>query len=249
MSISWKGVLLAIPIGFQHVILKNRGEHYVIGRPTTTVNNLLFGTMYIEHVGTMSVKNYSNGMICPVEFSAAGWGNAGRHEVVGKVWLDEAAKKSGATPLATLRGKWSESISSKKDGENSERQLWQASPNPVKYDWQYFFTSFAMQLNYMPEDLKQNLPRSDSRFRTDQRALEEGNFELAAAEKHRLEEKQRAARKFRAENPGNDFKPKYFKKIVDPDSKESYYAYGIDDCRDYWLDRKNQDFAHMEDLY
>ena len=110
--------------------------------------------MYIEHVGTMSVKNYSNGMICPVEFSAAGWGNAGRHEVVGKVWLDEAAKKSGASPLATLRGKWSESISSKKEGENSERQLWQASPNPVKYDWQYFFTSFAMQLNYMPDDLK-----------------------------------------------------------------------------------------------
>jgi hypothetical protein len=77
--------------------------------------------MYIEHVGTMSVKNHSNGMICPVEFSAAGWGNAGRHEVVGKVWLDEAAKKSGASPLATLRGKWSESISSKKEGENSER--------------------------------------------------------------------------------------------------------------------------------
>lgn len=58
MSISWRGVLLAIPIGFQHVTLKNRNEHYVIGRPTTTVNNLLFGTMYIEHVGTMSVKNY-----------------------------------------------------------------------------------------------------------------------------------------------------------------------------------------------
>ena len=56
--------------------------------------------MYIEHVGTMSVKNYSNGMICPVEFSAAGWGNAGRHEVVGKVWLDEAAKKSHAAPVA-----------------------------------------------------------------------------------------------------------------------------------------------------
>lgn len=83
MNISWKGQLLAIPIGFQHVILKSRNEHYVIGRPTTTVNNLLFGNMYIEHVGTMTVKNYSNGMICPVEFSPAGWGNAGRHEVNG----------------------------------------------------------------------------------------------------------------------------------------------------------------------
>lgn len=106
-----------------------------------------------------------------------------------------------------------------------------------------------MQLNNLPKNLQSKLPRSDSRLRTDQRALEMGKFDLAASEKHRLEEKQRAARKFRAENPGNDFKPKYFKKIVDPDSKEGYYAYGIDDCRDYWLDRKNQDFAHMEDLY
>ena len=33
---------------------------------------------------------------------------------------------------------------------------------------------------------------------------------MAASEKHRLEEKQRAARKEREENPGHDFEPKYF---------------------------------------
>lgn len=74
--------------------------------------------------------------------------------------------------------------------------------------------------------MKQHLPRSDSRFRPDLRALEENEIDLATTEKHRLEEKQRAARKYRAENPGNDFEPKYFKKVTDPDSKEEYYAYG-----------------------
>lgn len=59
--------------------------------------------------------------------------------------------------------------------------------------------------------MKAILPRSDSRLRPDQRALEENNIELATTEKLRLEEKQRAARKWREENPGNDFKPKYFK--------------------------------------
>lgn len=249
MSISWKGILLAIPIGFQHVVLKSRDEHYVISRPTTTVNNLLFGTMYIEHVGTMNVKNYNNGMICPVEFSAAGWGNVGRHEVHGQVWANEDAKKKGGKPLANMRGKWSESISTDLESKKGEKLLWKCTQNPEKYDWQYFFTNFAMQLNNLPEDLKKRLPISDSRLRPDQRALENGEYDLAASEKHRLEEKQRAARKFRAENPGNDFKPKYFKKIVDPDSKEAYYAYGIEDCRDYWQDRKNKDFGHMEDLY
>ena len=80
--------------------------------------------------------------------------------------------------------------------------------------------------------------------------MEENNIELATTEKHRLEEKQRAARKWRAENPGNDFMPKYFKKVTDPDSKEDYYAYGPDHgMRDYWRDRQIGEFGHMEDLY
>lgn len=62
-----------------------------------------------------------------------------------------------------------------------------------------------MNLNNLPEKMKAKLPRSDSRLRTDQRALENGDFDLATIEKHRLEEKQRYARKWRAEHPGNDF--------------------------------------------
>lgn len=102
MGISWSGTLKAVPIGFQHVVLKKRNEHYLIGRPVTTVNNLLFGTMYIEHVGTMTVKNVANGMQCMNEFTAKGWGDAGKHEVKGKVTEKEGSSKS----LATLSGTW-----------------------------------------------------------------------------------------------------------------------------------------------
>lgn len=80
MSISWTGTLQAIPIGYQHVVLKSRNEHYLIGRPVTTVNNLILGNMYIEHVGIMTVKNCSTGMICPIEFKAVGmWSNSDKH--------------------------------------------------------------------------------------------------------------------------------------------------------------------------
>lgn len=133
---------------------------------------------------------------------------------------------------------------------SKEELLWNSNGNPEHYDWQYFFTNFTMKLNHLPEKMKAKLPRSDSRFRTDQRALEENDIELATSEKHRLEEKQRAARKWRSETPGHDFAPKYFKKVMDPDSKEEYYAYGPKHgCRDYWQDRAKGDFAHMEDLY
>ena len=56
------------------------------------------------------------------------------------------------------------------------------------------------------------LPPTDSRFRPDQRALENGEFHLAASEKHRLEEKQREARKILAKK-NLHYEAKYFKKI------------------------------------
>ena len=48
---------------------------------------------------------------------------------------------------------------------------------------------FTLQLNYMTEELSQSLPPTDSRRRPDQRALEVGDFKLASAQKHLLEER------------------------------------------------------------
>jgi hypothetical protein len=52
------GCIKAQPIGLQHVYLKSTGEHFTIDRPVSHVKNLVFGTMYIEHVGEMTVRNY-----------------------------------------------------------------------------------------------------------------------------------------------------------------------------------------------
>ena len=46
-----------------------------------------------------------------------------------------------------------------------------------------------MQLNYLSDNLKGKLPRTDARLRPDLRAIENQDLEVAAAEKHRLEEK------------------------------------------------------------
>jgi hypothetical protein len=53
----------------------------------------------------------------------------------------------------------------------------------------YYFTNFTLQLNYLPTNLKAHLPPTDSRFRPDQRFLENGDLVNAAAEKLRLEDK------------------------------------------------------------
>lgn len=108
-----------------------------------------------------------------------------------------------------------------------------------------YFTFFTLQLNHLPENLKNKIAHTDSRFRPDQRALENGELKLAADEKHRLEEKQRKMRKEREDN-GIKYEPKYFFEATDSDTGEKIYKYGK---RDYWEDRKKQNFSHLEDLF
>lgn len=81
---------------------------------------------------------------------------------------------------------------------------------PANYKYNYYMSYFSLSLNNLTEELNQLLPPTDSRRRPDQRALEEGNYKLAAAEKHRLEEKQRATRK-RKELVNEPHRPSYFK--------------------------------------
>ena len=79
-----------------------------------------------------------------------------------------------------------------------------------------------------------NLAPTDSRFRPDQRALEEGNFKLAASEKHRLEEKQRAARKARG---SVEWIPRYFTQSPDQGNEIIYKM-----SRNYWQDKLNKNW-------
>lgn len=75
--------------------------------------------------------------------------------------------------------------------------LWEAESRPANTAEYYQFTNFAMSLNQLEDHMKQ--PRAlcptDSRLRPDIRKLEQGDLDGAAAEKTRLEEKQRETRK------------------------------------------------------
>lgn len=68
-------------------------------------------------------------------------------------------------------------------------------PLPENFERYYNFTKISLNLNNLTPDLLLKLPPTDARFRTDQRAYEYGDLDLAASEKHRLEENQRARRK------------------------------------------------------
>lgn len=74
------------------------------------------------------------------------------------------------------------------------------SPYPENWDYMYGMTQFMLQLNYLPKQMRTVIPPTDTRWRPDQRALENGDMKLAVFEKNRLEEKQRDVRKYMEKN-------------------------------------------------
>jgi hypothetical protein len=214
--------------------------------------------MYLEQVGIMKIKNATTGAYSELAFKAEGWGGRNKHDVMGYIYENEdACKKKKSSNSYYLQGKYSQYVNVWKtddkgnhpDPSDSEPdiKLWVPNPMPDRFEHQYFFTHFAISLNNLPDKLARMLPHSDSRFRPDLRAYEEGKMEEAATEKFRLEEKQRAARKLRELGKIPEFESKYFTKELDENLGIEYYVYGKK--RDYWRDRRRHDFSHMEDIY
>lgn len=174
----------------------------------------MMGTKYLEHCGKMNIDNISSGTRCVLDFKESGyWGPS--NVVTGTVF-----SPSGET-CALLEGKWDEQMARKLDSSHLH-VLWRISPflrNAPEY---YGFTSFGITLNEVTPDLLGKLPPTDSRFRPDVRALEEGNLDLAEEEKARVEEMQRERRR-----AGTERRPRWFKQSGD----EWLYAGG------YWEQR------------
>lgn len=70
-----------------------------------------------------------------------------------------------------------------------KESVWKKNPYPEEWEHMYGMTYHQLQFNYLPPELIPALPPTDTRFRPDQRALENGDFKLAESEKHLVEEK------------------------------------------------------------
>jgi len=158
-------------------------EHYSIERVNSSVNNLIFGEMYVEHSGTMTVRNKSLNEVCFVDFKKRGWGNKGAFEVEGFAYNQNNMKEK----KGRISGKWTESLAIRiyngTEQQQQDQVIWTANPMPPQSDSMYYFTYFTLQLNYLPPSLRSKLPPTDSRLRPDQRALENGDLVRAADEK------------------------------------------------------------------
>ncbi|MED6239485.1 Oxysterol-binding protein- protein 1 [Ataeniobius toweri] len=118
--------------------------------------------------------------------------------------------------------------------------LWRIESRPAHSATMYNFTNFAVALNELEPGMEAVLAPTDSRFRPDIRAMENGNIDEASKEKERLEEKQRAARKERAKQE-EEWITRWFQMGTNPftGSQEWIYSGG------YF----NRNYQNLPDIY
>ncbi|KAE8146029.1 Oxysterol-binding protein-domain-containing protein [Aspergillus avenaceus] len=218
-------------------------ELYTWRKVTSSVIGIITGNPTVDNYGLMEIKNWTTGEVCYLDFKPRGWKASSAYQVTGKV-----VDRNGS-PKWSIGGRWNDKIYARhtpgyeaevsgQDPESSKTFLvWQCHTRPSGIPFN--LTPFVITLNALPEGLKQYLPPTDTRLRPDQRAMEEGEYDFAAAEKHRVEEKQRSKRRER-ETKGEDYRPKFFTRTKCSITGEEYWAHN----GKYWASREAQDWSN-----
>ena len=228
-------------------------DFYTYKKPDNTVIGILVGNPQVDNHGEVRITNHVTGDTCILNFKARGWRSSGAFEVTGEVFNKKKEK------VWVLGGHWNDSIYAKKvtkgknganltlektktnssrvtNGPNYEGNkflVWKVAPRP---DAPFHLTPFAITLNAPQPKLLPWLAPTDTRLRPDQRAMEDGEYDIAAEEKHRLEEKQRAVRKER-ELKNETYSPRWFTKDTHPITKQMFWKFNDK----YWDVRKDKD--------
>ncbi|XP_074557734.1 oxysterol-binding protein-related protein 1C-like [Curcuma longa] len=228
----WGRSIQLDPVGLLNIEFDD-GEMFQWNKVTTSIYNLIMGKLYCDHYGTMRIQG--NGEYsCKLKFKEQSMIDRNPHQVQGAV-----QDRSGRT-VATLIGKWDDSMhcmigNGSGKARGTEAQLLWKHNKPPKYPTRYNLTRFAITLNELTPGLK--LPPTDSRLRPDQRYLENGEYEMANAEKLRLEERQRQARMMQE----TGWKPRWFEK----DRGSGAYRY----VGGYWESREQGNWQGCLDIF
>lgn len=226
--------------GKVRVALHNAGECYSWAPPTCFLRNIIAGEKYVEPVGTMSVVNETTGWKCLVTFKAKGM-FSGRSEELEVQMLDQDNINQ---PLGLI-GTWTSNMVVKESGSaDARREVWHAGSLVDRPEKHYGMTTFAAELNEITPIEQGKLPPTDSRLRSDQKALEEGLYDEAERLKNEIEEGQRARRR-ELEAAGEEWSPKFFVKVNNGDETVWKLKAGPEG---YWEKRAKSDWTGIVDV-
>ncbi|TVY50842.1 Oxysterol-binding protein-like [Lachnellula cervina] len=233
-------------------------ELYTWKKVTSSVIGIITGSPTVDNYGPMEVKNWTTGEVCIMDFKARGWKASSAYHLTGRV------NDKDGQPRFSMGGRWNNKIyarltpgyeSTPEEPKQGDMQrhgsitdpsqvflVWEANPRPTGIPFN--LTPFVVTLNDCNDRLRPWLPPTDTRLRPDQRAMEDGQYDLAATEKNRVEEKQRARRRQREEK-GEEFRPNWFVKDRCPVTGEIFWRFN----ERYWKARERKEWTGVEEIF
>lgn len=225
-------------IGDNHLLLHKLNDHYTWKAPNACIHNILFGKIFVDYSGQIPIKSMSGGETATVVFKKAGWFGGSNCEISG-----EARNKDGAL-RAVFTGKWNEFIAVAKVDENGAKgpfvEMWRKPTVDNVLTHKFKFDPFIEKLTDLTDEMEHTLPPTDSRMRTDLRALSQNDVKRAGREKVIIEERERRKRRER-EAQGKKWSPVYFKKVPD-----DQFEYRWEFVGNYWDERSQRQQQHKE---
>ncbi|KAJ2754766.1 Oxysterol-binding protein 3, partial [Coemansia sp. BCRC 34490] len=226
-----------------HIELLKHGDHFTYCKPSALVRGLITGNRTVDYTGEMTITNQTTGDFCTVNFKEASMFSSSNDMV--ECHLFRGGNSNNGKVERVLRGSWSSHLRFEKSPTQSET-LWTAVALPPEAERYYQFGYFTMRLNELVPGMERVLPQTDTRFRPDQRAYEEGQIDDAEEIKHQLEEAQRA-RKRERDAAGEKWTPRWFEERDDPHSPAAGCSWQY--TGGYWDARANRDFPESVDLW
>ncbi|RYC57403.1 hypothetical protein CHU98_g8802 [Xylaria longipes] len=218
-------------------------DFYTWKKPKSQVVGIITGNPVVDNYGLVEIKNWTTGETCHLDFKQRGWKASSAYQLSGKI-LDADRR-----PRISIGGRWNSKIYARitpgyeatveepqeTSGSISDPSrafvIWEANERPKGIPFN--LTPFVLTFNHIDENLMKYIAPTDSRYRPDQRAMEDGEYDFAASEKNRLEEAQRARRKERQQT-GEEFTPAWFAKAVCEVTGVEYWKY----TEQYWIQRE-----------
>lgn len=235
----WGKYVQIVVQGGLHMELPDTGETFSWSKASMHVHNVISGRIWIDMVGEVTVLAHKTGESAKFRLLKGKRPEPGKPDVRGKI--DGEVYDAAGNRVAHVQGNVLGKVWARPDptyvpppggealherfrvgeGDDSAEaatstggfatpifEFGGVAPDAAR---QYGFTRFAITLNELSPEMLRNLPPTDSRFRPDMRALEDGHPETASKEKVRVEDRNRALAAAR-KRAGGRHQPAWFEK-------------------------------------
>ena len=221
---------------------KDKFDRFIYNRPSALLKGILINKLHYDYNGEINITSpdYPN-IICNVEY-VSDYNEEGI--IRGKIVKGEDIDNGDI--IYKIGGNWKKEIYITDAEDKNKTVLFTVKEeeyfkNSVE---KYVIPEYCCNLNYLPKELKEIIPVSDTRNRPDQKEYEIGSTEKSQEIKAVLEEMQVYKQDILDKNK-KEYIPVYFSNEYNEDSKDFVFTYK----GGYWEDRKKKQFKKLKNVF